>query len=132
MSQFSWENRDGGRKVIRFALDDNRVLAIQVASSLREAAGVGGIDGERVKSRISRAAHAAGLTYWRAHDLWYARARRIQPAEIARIAAAVPSPSASSVPESDLERLRSLETKVDELRALLERALQRLEGQANG
>ena len=130
MSQFSWENRDGGRKVIRFALHDNQMLADQAAAALREAAGV--IDGERVKSRIARAAHAAGLTYWRTHDLWYGRARRIHPAELARIAEAMQPTTASRVPESDLERLRSLESEVAEMRVLLAGALQRLEGQAHG
>lgn len=129
MSQFSWENRDGGRTVIRYALDDSRMLADQVAAGLREAAGA--IDGERVKARIARAARAVGLTYWRTHDLWYGRARRIQPAEIARIAAAA-SYTASCVPEPDLERLRSLESEIAEMRVLLAGALRRLEGQTHG
>ena len=45
--------------------------------------------GDRVKAAIDRAARAAGLSYWRAFDIWYGKARRIEPAEIARIQAAL-------------------------------------------
>jgi hypothetical protein len=34
--------------------------------------------GDRVKVAIDRAARRAGLTYWRAFDIWYGKARRIE------------------------------------------------------
>jgi predicted phage-related endonuclease len=45
--------------------------------------------GDRVKVAIARAARAAGLSYWRAFDIWYGKARRIEPAESDRIQAAL-------------------------------------------
>ncbi|WP_455976562.1 hypothetical protein [Methylorubrum populi] len=44
--------------------------------------------GDPVKARIERAARRAGLSYWRAFDLWYRKARRVQAAEIEAIRAA--------------------------------------------
>jgi hypothetical protein len=41
--------------------------------------------GERVKRVIERAAKAAGLAYWRASDIWYGKARRVDPREIEQI-----------------------------------------------
>lgn len=38
--------------------------------------------GDKVKRAIDRAAHAAGLSYWRAFDLWYRKARRVEDFEI--------------------------------------------------
>jgi len=37
--------------------------------------------GDRVKVAIDRAARRTGLTYWRAFDIWYGKARRIEPYE---------------------------------------------------
>jgi hypothetical protein len=45
--------------------------------------------GDRVKVAIDRAARRAGLSYWRAFDIWYGKARRIEPSERARIAEAL-------------------------------------------
>jgi hypothetical protein len=45
--------------------------------------------GDRIKAAIERAARRAGLSYWRAFDIWYGKARRIEEAERARIAEAV-------------------------------------------
>jgi hypothetical protein len=45
--------------------------------------------GEYKKSTIERVAKMAGLGYWRAFDLWYAKARRVEPFEIEQIAAAM-------------------------------------------
>jgi ribosomal protein L29 len=45
--------------------------------------------GEYVKTSIDRAARLAGLEYWRAFDLWYAKARKIEAYEIEQIAAAI-------------------------------------------
>jgi predicted phage-related endonuclease len=38
--------------------------------------------GDRIKAAIARSARAAGLSYWRAFDIWYGKARRIEPHEI--------------------------------------------------
>lgn len=47
------------------------------------------LHGEKVKQLIERAARRAGLTYTRAFDIWYAKARRIEPAEAEAINAAL-------------------------------------------
>lgn len=41
--------------------------------------------GDKIKVAIERAAHRAGLTYWRAFDIWYGKARSINPIEAAAI-----------------------------------------------
>ena len=46
-------------------------------------------DGEKVKSAIDRASRLAGLTYWRAFDIWYRKARQIETYEIEQIACAL-------------------------------------------
>jgi len=38
--------------------------------------------GEFVKNAIDRAAKAAGLGYWRAFDIWYRKARKVEEYEI--------------------------------------------------
>lgn len=53
-------------------------LAEEMQDGLRAVAGPGG----SVKERISRAARRTGLAYWRVFDLWYGKARRIDPHEI--------------------------------------------------
>lgn len=45
--------------------------------------------GDKIKRAIKRAADAAGLHYWRAFDIWYGKARRIDADEADRIRAAV-------------------------------------------
>jgi hypothetical protein len=45
--------------------------------------------GEKIQVIIERCAHLAGLSYSRAFEIYYGRARRIEPAEIARIAEAL-------------------------------------------
>lgn len=42
--------------------------------------------GEYVKSAIDRAASLASLQYWRAFDIWYRKARKVEDYEIAQIA----------------------------------------------
>jgi hypothetical protein len=37
--------------------------------------------GDRVKAAIDRAAKRAGLSYWRAFDIWYGKARRVEEFE---------------------------------------------------
>lgn len=45
--------------------------------------------GEYVKTAIGRAASLASLQYWRAFDIWYRKARRVEDYEIAQIAEAL-------------------------------------------
>jgi len=45
--------------------------------------------GEKIISVIERTARAAGLSYSRCYEIYYRRARRIEPAEIARISEAL-------------------------------------------
>jgi hypothetical protein len=45
--------------------------------------------GERVKSVLDRTSRLARLTYWRTYDIWYGKARRIEPHEIEQIAEAL-------------------------------------------
>lgn len=45
--------------------------------------------GERVKSIIDRTSRMCRLTYWRTFDIWYRKARKIEPYEIAQIAEAL-------------------------------------------
>ncbi|HEX7881937.1 MAG TPA: hypothetical protein VF499_04275 [Afipia sp.] len=42
-------------------------------------------EGDKIKRAIERAAKAAGLRYWRAFDIWYGKARRIDAHEAAQI-----------------------------------------------
>ncbi len=41
--------------------------------------------GDRVKAAIQRAARLSGLSYWRCFDIWYGKARRVDPAEVVAI-----------------------------------------------
>jgi hypothetical protein len=45
--------------------------------------------GERMKSVIDRTARLARLTYWRTSDIWYGKARRVEPHEMVQIAEAL-------------------------------------------
>ena len=74
MSQKSWE-----AWVSAFILEASEGLR-----ALGRASG----PSDPVKAQIARAARQAGLPYWRAFDLWYRKARRVQAAEIEAIRAA--------------------------------------------
>ncbi len=47
------------------------------------------LDGEPKKSAIARAAKLSKLAYWRAWDIWYGKARKIEDYEIDRIETAL-------------------------------------------
>lgn len=99
MSQNSWEAR-----VSAFALE--------AASGLKALSGPA-VTGDRVKAQISRAARAAGLSYWRAFDIWYGKARRIDAYELEAIR------SAKHLREEN--RTHELTTLATDLEALAER-----------
>lgn len=67
-SQKSWEARLA-------------TLSLEAASGLRRLAEPIPA-GDRIKAQIARAARKAGLTYSRAFEIWYGRARRIDAHEL--------------------------------------------------
>jgi predicted phage-related endonuclease len=71
--------------------------------------------GDRIKAAIGRAARAADLSYWRAFDIWYGKARRIEPAEADRIAAAL----ARKSEERARNEFHELRTRLLRLESLL-------------
>jgi hypothetical protein len=75
-------------------------------------------DGDRVKRAIERAAEAAGLKYWRAYDIWYRKARRIEENEADSIARALEKKNAMDA-RYELMELRS---RLNRLEALLSAA----------
>src|ERR1700723_525452 len=54
------------------------------ATMLRELSHPWG-DGEKVKSVINRVSKPCRLRYWRAYDIWYRKARRVEPHEVEQI-----------------------------------------------
>jgi hypothetical protein len=66
--------------------------------------------GERTKRAIDRAAQLTGLSYWRVFDIWYGKARRIEPHEIENIKQALDA-------KNERERTNEQATR-DELRTL--------------
>lgn len=68
------------------------------------------IDSRNVKGAIERAARRIGLSYWRTFDIWYGKARRIEPAERAAIATAL-----------DRKRQEAARNELHELRVRLAR-----------
>ena len=71
--------------------------------------------GDRVKMAIDRAARRTGLTYWRAFDIWYGKARRIEPHETDAIQDAL-TKRRKEVTRNELHDLR---TRLARLEALL-------------
>jgi hypothetical protein len=57
---------------------------MDVAKALQELSAPHGRD-EKMAAIIGRSAHLAGLSYSRAYEIWYRRARRIEHAEVVRI-----------------------------------------------
>jgi hypothetical protein len=41
--------------------------------------------GERIKSILDRTSRMCRLSYWRTYDIWYRKARRVEPYEIEQI-----------------------------------------------
>ncbi len=71
--------------------------------------------GELVKVAIGRAAKLSGLTYWRAFDIWYCKARRIEAYEIEKIALAI----AEKNERDGRSELRELKARLLRLESLL-------------
>lgn len=63
-------------------------MTAETAAKLRDLASAGQ-RGDKVKAAIDRAAKRAGLTYWRAFDIWYGKARQVEQSEIDAIDAAL-------------------------------------------
>jgi hypothetical protein len=84
-----------------------------VQAALRELAEPS-VRGDRVKAAIERAARLTGLSYWRAFDIWYGKARRIEEAERARIAEAVEQKRRAAA-RHELHELRTRIAKLETL-----------------
>jgi hypothetical protein len=96
--------------------DENipKKLGIDPAAALRELAEPWS-RGDRIKVAIDRAARRAGLSYWRAFDIWYGKARRIEPSEIDAIEHAL----LKRRKEVTRNELHDLRTRLARLEALL-------------
>lgn len=84
------------------------------AASLRELAEPS-LRGDRVKAAVDRAAKLAGLSYWRAFDIWYGKARRIEQFEADQIADAV----RKKTEEATRNELHDLRTRLLRLESIL-------------
>lgn len=67
---------------------------------------------EKITAIIARSAHLAGLTYSRCFEIWYARARRIEQAEIARISDALEKKREREA-RNELQELRTRLAKLE-------------------
>lgn len=94
--------------------NDTRTCPQSLGSALRELAGPGQ-RGDRIKAAIDRASRRAGLSYWRAFDIWYRKARRIEEFEADAIRSAV-----------DKKRKEDARRELHELRLQIERLEARL------
>lgn len=70
--------------------------------------------GDKIKAAIARAADLADLSYWRAFDIWYGKARRIEPSEAERIEAALQRKSEEAT-RNELHDLRSRLLRLESL-----------------
>jgi hypothetical protein len=73
---------------------------------------------DRTKVAIGRVAERIGATYWRAFDIWYGKARRVEPDECVRINEAL----AKRREEAARHELHDLKIRIARLEALLSRA----------
>jgi hypothetical protein len=71
--------------------------------------------GEKVKVAIERAAKLAGLQYWRAFDIWYRKARRVEDFEATAIVEAVANKNARDA----RNELHDLRLRLNRLEAIL-------------
>ena len=86
---------------------------------------LGGTDG-LMKERVARAAKAAGLSASRAFDIWYGKARRIEPHEETAILSALVEKRLADDEKNELHALKislaRLETQLSQTQAALARA----------
>lgn len=74
--------------------------------------------GTRIKVAVDRAARRAGLSYWRAFDIWYGKARRVEQYERDAIAEALDKKRK----EAARNELHELRTRLARLESLLVQA----------
>lgn len=86
----------------------------EAASALRELAEPWP-SGSSVKSAVDRASKRAGLSYWRAFDIWYGKARRVEQFERDAIADALDKKRR----EAARNELHNLKTRIALLEARL-------------
>lgn len=91
-----------------------REPVLSAAAALRELAQPWA-GGEKTKQVIDRAARRAGLTYWRAFDLWYGKARRLENFEQQQLAQAIAEKRAAD----DRRELHALRLRLEALEARL-------------
>jgi hypothetical protein len=104
VSQFSWE------VPISLGMTDIRAALRELSRPCEP--------GDRIKAAIGRAARRAGLAYWRAFDIWYGKARRIEDHERARIADALEKKRR----EAARNELHELRLRIAKLETLIERS----------
>jgi signal transduction histidine kinase len=68
--------------------------------------------GERIKSILDRTSRLARLTYSRTYEIWYERARRIEPHEIEQIAEALRIKNERAV-KNELHELRTRLARIE-------------------
>lgn len=68
--------------------------------------------GSYAKEAIDRAARMAGLSYTRCSDIWYSKARRLDPQEIDKVEAAVARKREREA-RNELQELRTRLTKLE-------------------
>lgn len=64
------------------------------------------VRGDRVKAAIQRASRLAGIPYWRAFDIWYGKARRIEAQEAEKIETALRKKTEEAT-RNELQELRN-------------------------
>lgn len=85
----------------------------EAAAALRELAEP--IDfGMKVKVAIDRAARRSGLTYWRAFDLWYGKARRLEQFERDQLAEALEKKRKEAA-RNEFQQLRAQMARLESL-----------------
>lgn len=90
---------------------------IDAGEALRELAGQSN-RGDPIKTAIDRAARRAGLSYWRAFDIWYRKARRVEQFELDAIADAL----ALKRKEDQRNEAHELRMRITRLESLLAQA----------
>jgi hypothetical protein len=77
--------------------------------------------GARTKVAIDQAARRSGLHYWRVFDIWYGKARRIEPHEIEKIKQALDAKNdqARADERATRDELQALKSRIARLEARL-------------